>query len=463
MAIQQEQVRQWALENGVGIIHEFADRGKSGLTAEGREAFTDMMENWVKRRSDFSLVLCLDVSRWGRFQDIDLSATYSTDCNRHGKQVVYTTLGRPKENDQLYQVQVHFERYRAAQYSKELSDKVLRGCIKIAQQGFWPGGKPPYGLQRMLLDERRAPLQPLSAGQRKSIQNQRVTLTLGDDEQVATVRRIYHEFVDEQRNMSQIAADLNRQGVLSPGQRTWNAAKVRRILLNELYAGTLVYNKTTQKLKSPTHRNPESNWIKTEHAFPALVERSLFDQAHTILSTTAARFNSEFMIEQLRRLFNAHGALLPSLIRKDGVAPSPATYSKRFTSLDAAYQQMFEMSLSSVRNEVETLLRGAVRSVENYDDFLVVNGKFTVLIQPSVPVPHGYSQYWYFRPDNRGAVDITLGVPVSSHDGPQILGYFALPRLLVRSREIRLFGSSEAHLDMYGHADLEMILQLARS
>ena len=116
-----------------------------------------------------------------------------------------------------------------------------------------------------------------------------------------------------------------------------------------------------------------------------------------------------------------------------------------------------------MRTEVESSLRNAVGDVENYDDFLVVNRKFTVLIQPSVPVPHGYNQYWYFRPDARGVVDITLGVPVSGPTGPQILGYLALPRLLVRNRGIRLFGSSASRLDMYGHQGLDMIFQLARS
>lgn len=91
VAIQQELVQKWARDNGVDIIHEFADRGKSGLTAEGRDGFNDMMENWVRQRRDFEFVLCLDVSRWGRFQDIDLSATYSAECKKHGKQVIYTT------------------------------------------------------------------------------------------------------------------------------------------------------------------------------------------------------------------------------------------------------------------------------------------------------------------------------------------------------------------------------------
>ena len=84
--IQRDQVREWAKKNGVEIIHEFVDAGKSGLDAEGRPAFTEMMEQWVEKRTDFEYILCLDVSRWGRFQDIDLSAQYSAVCRKHKKQ-----------------------------------------------------------------------------------------------------------------------------------------------------------------------------------------------------------------------------------------------------------------------------------------------------------------------------------------------------------------------------------------
>ena len=42
--IQQDQVREWAEKHGFEIIQEYADAGKSGLNAEGRPAFTEMME-----------------------------------------------------------------------------------------------------------------------------------------------------------------------------------------------------------------------------------------------------------------------------------------------------------------------------------------------------------------------------------------------------------------------------------
>ncbi|MBA4019764.1 MAG: hypothetical protein C0483_21575 [Pirellula sp.] len=462
VAIQQEQVRQWAEENGVVIIQEFADRGKSGLTAEGRDAFNEMMEEWVRKRMDFQFILCLDVSRWGRFQDIDLSATYSAECKRFGKLVIYTTLGKPKENDQLYQVQVHFERYRAAQYSKELSDKVLRGCIKIAQQGFWAGGKPPYAFQRLLLDETRQPLHPLLAGQRKSIQNQRVTLCPGDEHQVTVVKRIFYEFVKERRLPQQIAASLNTDGVLSPGGKAWDTGKVNRVLANQLYSGTLVYNKTTQKLKTPTCRNPESKWVTKTDAFDSIVDSDVFEQAKQLLAESCRLPTTPEMLDCLRRLLEQFGEVRQGLLGKVTRSPSSGAYKKQFGSLDAAYQAVFDEDLARVRDDVESQLRLQIPDVQKYDNFLVVNRKFSVLVQPSVPVAHGYNQYWYFRPDLRTSVDITLGVAVTGHEGPQIIGYFPLPRLLVRNRSIRLYGSSDARLEMYGYTGLDVIFQLAR-
>lgn len=463
VVIQQELVQKWAGENGVDIIHEFADRGKSGLTAEGRDAFNDMMENWVNKRNDFEFVLCLDVSRWGRFQDIDLSATYSAECKKHGKQVIYTTLGMPRPDDPLYPVYVQFERFRAAQFSKELSAKVSYGCIKVAQQGYWVGGSPPYGYSRLLLDELRKPLHVLEPHQKKGIQNQRVTLTPGPEDQVATIRRIFHEFVDLGRDTQQIASGLNQDGVHTAKGRLWEAGKIRGILTNIMYAGTLVYNKTTKKLKTRSRKNPVDIWVRTAGAFDGLVESQTFERAQEIIKESSQRYSRVALLDHLTRLYREHGFIRASILRADASAPSASTYTAQFSSLDAAYQQLFRTTVDEVRGEVETRLRKEVEAIEAYEDFLVINRKFTVLVQPSVPVPHGYSQYWYFRPDSRVAVDITLGVPVSGSKGPTILGYLALPRLLVQDRAIRLFGSQQARLDMYGHTGLDVIVELARS
>src|SRR4030042_1481092 len=90
--IQQDNVRAFAQKHDLDISQGSADRGRGGLTAEGRPAFNEMMD-WVRTRNDFDLVLVLDVSRWGRFQDTDLSAHYESVCTQHGKQAISTHIG----------------------------------------------------------------------------------------------------------------------------------------------------------------------------------------------------------------------------------------------------------------------------------------------------------------------------------------------------------------------------------
>ena len=248
--IQQNQVRKWAEEYCVDIIHEFADAGRSGLNAEGRPAFTEMMEEWVTKRGDFQYVLCLDVSRWGRFQDIDLSAQYSAECRKHGKQVIYTTIGMPREDDPLYPVYVQFERFRAAEYSRELSDKVWRGCKKISELGYSAGGSPPFGLRRMLLDEKREPVGVLEPGKRKAIQNQRVTLIVDDGLAAKTIRRIFHEFVELGHSEYLIAERLNADRIRAARGGCWTGQMVLLRLKNEKYVGTMVYNRHTRSTRS---------------------------------------------------------------------------------------------------------------------------------------------------------------------------------------------------------------------
>ena len=458
--IQQDQIRPWTQSRSGEIIHEFMDPGKSGLTAEGRPGFQDMMENWVKKRNDFKYILCLDVSRWGRFQDIDLSAQYSAECRKYGKEVIYTKIGMPREDDPFYSVYIQFERFRAAEYSRELSDKVFRGCVKIAQQGYWAGGKPRYGFRRLLLNEARQPVQILQPGERKGIQNQRVTLALGDEREVAVIRRIFHEFTDGGRHEQAIADGLNRDGIPSPGGSTWDGTKVRDILIDERYTGTMVYNRTSQKLKTPSRANPKEEWIRTPESFERIIEPAVFARAQQIFAERARVHTPAYMLEKLETFYQAHGILRSSLVRVAPDMPSPSTYVKHFGSMDSAFQRLFNQVRTEAGSRVTEHIEALVKQVVVYEDFLVIDQKLTVLIQPSVPMPYGLANYWFFRPDRREVIDITLGVPLSEDKQPRILGYLALPRLLVQDHWIRLFSTSQSRLEMYAHNGLAIIEQL---
>ena len=455
--IQREQVREWAEKNGVEIIKEFEDAGKSGLNAEGRPAFTEMMDQWVKQRDDFEYVLCLDVSRWGRFQDLDLAGEYCVTCKRNGKQVVYTTIGLAQNDFQP--VYIQFERYRAAEYSKDLSKKVWHGCVKVSQQGYWAGGSPPYGLHRLLLDERREPVHVLEPGQRKSIQNQRVTLVMGDPAQVAVIRRIFYEFVELRYSEFLIAERLNAEGILSAKGFHWTAGMVLHRLQNEKYRGTILYNRTSQKLKTPRRVNPPDEWIRTPEAFEGIILPEQFDRVQEILAQRRQKYQSDEMLAQLELLHKQYGLLRPSLVRLLEDAPAPATFVHRFGGMDHAFQQLYREPCDRARELVHEQIRRRVPEVLPYSDFLVLDQKLTVSVQPAVPIPNGYATYWPFRPDRRHVIDITLGVLLSDPDKFDILGYVALPRWTNGSRALRI-GSTSTRTELFGRRSLDFLQQL---
>jgi DNA invertase Pin-like site-specific DNA recombinase len=457
--IQREQVREWADKNGVEIIEEFCDAGKSGLNSEDRPAFTKMMEEWVKKRRDFQYILCLDVSRWGRFQDIDLSAQFSAECRKAGKQVIYTSIGKPRENDPLYPVYVQFERFRAAQYSRELSDKVWRGCVKIVEQGYWAGGKPPYGTKRLLLDEKREPLHTLSPGQRKGIQNQRVTLVEGDPDQIATIHRIFHEFVELGYSEYKIAEGLNRAGIPSPGGKRWAAASVLARIRNETYLGTLVYNKTSQKLKTPKVHNPTDKWVRTPEAFEGVVGNDLFERAQKILEARRLKYDPERMLSQMEDLYAKFGILRPSLSRLNPEMPPASAYARHFGSWDQAFQHLHADQRQRTRQMVHEKICQHIPNVLPYSDFYVLDQKLTVSIQPAIPIPDGYAEYWPIRPDDRHVIDMTLGVLLSDPKHLEILGYIALPRGLSGKTTWRITSSS-TRTELFGRTDLAFLQQL---
>ena len=77
---------------------------------------------------------------------------------------------------------------------------------------------------------------------------------------------------------------------------------------------------------------------------------------------------------------------------------------------------------------VHEQIRSHISDVLPYSDFLVLDRRLAISVQPAVPVPSGYAAYWPIQPDVRQVIDITLGVLLSDPHDFEILGYVALPR-----------------------------------
>src|SRR5258705_2145773 len=146
---------------------------------------------------DFEAILVYDVSRWGRFQDADEGAYYEHLCSRAGIPVHYCEEQFDNDGSIGSTLLKNVKRVMAGEYSRELSVKVFAGQCRLVELGFRQGGPAGYGLRRLLIDEKHAPQGELQRGDRKSLQTDRVVLTLGPQEEIDQVLRTYSMFVDD--------------------------------------------------------------------------------------------------------------------------------------------------------------------------------------------------------------------------------------------------------------------------
>src|SRR5215470_13587531 len=82
-------IAEYAQQRNLTIVRTYADEGRSGLTIRRRPGLRELIEVVQSGHADFGHILVYDVSRWGRFQDVDESAHYEFLCKQGGVKVAY--------------------------------------------------------------------------------------------------------------------------------------------------------------------------------------------------------------------------------------------------------------------------------------------------------------------------------------------------------------------------------------
>ena len=179
-----------------------------------------------------------------------------------------------------------FERALYEQFSRfrempccTLGWRIQKGLAWAAEQGFWTGGSPPYGLRRLLLDEQGKPSRLLVPGQRKATRKQRVTLVFGEAVEVAAVRRIFWEFVELGYSTAHIADGLNAKRIASPRGDCWTARQVLACLRNQSYATPIIY-----RSKKKSSRAKADQWVRTTKGGEGVVSVEQFQRAQEMLA-----------------------------------------------------------------------------------------------------------------------------------------------------------------------------------
>ncbi len=262
----------YAKANGYRIIRWYEDDGISGDDTEKRVGFLRMIDDATS--GEFKFILCWDQDRFGRFDSLE-AGYYITPIRNAGVQLVTVNEGPIDWNNFADRLTYSIKQEGKHQFLRDLSRNVLRGQSEAAKQGSWIGS-PPYGY---LLEG--------------NCKNKRLVV---DEPRMAIVRRLFKEYVDDGRSLSEIAKRLTDEGEPTPkGKRQWRGDTVRFLLANPAYIGTFRYNTAgSSKYHSFRRgaiaqggyrgRKPVEDWVVIPNHHPAEIDKDAFDRAQAMIA-----------------------------------------------------------------------------------------------------------------------------------------------------------------------------------
>lgn len=245
----------------------YVDDGYSGTSFE-RPGFRRMIRDIEDKK--VNCVIVKDLSRFGR--DYIETGRYLEKYFPE-KSVRFISLtddidSREKSYDLLLPLKNIFNE----QYARDISVKI-HAAVKAKQEaGEFVGAFACYGYRKCPGAGNRLAPDPYAAG---------------------IVRRIFLLYAGGM-SKSEIAKTLNRESVPSPSAykrlksenycnpgeipgRGWTYSAVHQILRNEMYTGTMVQGKKTQKMRGRQRTVPRSDWIRVENTHEPLVDRGLWE------------------------------------------------------------------------------------------------------------------------------------------------------------------------------------------
>lgn len=231
----------YAQANHIEVVRVYEDAAKSGLQISNREGMKRLLREVMDEPRPFDLVLVYDVSRWGRFQDIDAAAYYEYTCRLHGAKVIYVQEVFGSDDEPMTALLKTLKRAMAAEYARELGAKTRAGQDRAVHLGYQMGPLPCIGLTRMAVD-RVGNRRPLARGQSKASQGERIAWGPGPPAEVALTRKIFSMYADTNATIRGVARQLLRAaGTTAQDGRLFTESMVDRLLRCEALAGNFVW------------------------------------------------------------------------------------------------------------------------------------------------------------------------------------------------------------------------------
>ena len=281
--------------NGMTVVLTFEDRAVSASSAKNRPGFIALMRAAAARL--FDVVVAEDMDRIFRDQ---------ADYHAARKELDFFGITIHTATGKVTKIDGALRALMGEMYLENLALHVRRGLEGVIRDGRHAGGRA-YGYS----------IVPGSPGE-----------LVIDDAQAGIVQRIFARFVAGVTPRA-IAAELNADRIAAPRGTRWNASTINGnnarghgMLLNELYAGRIVWNKV-RMVKDPTtgkrisRINAKEQHRITEAPQLRIIDDVTWNAAHELSNPIAITEYIKAYNDERRRLAREAGDQMSKLTRRN--------------------------------------------------------------------------------------------------------------------------------------------------
>ena len=278
---QRDRLIKFAEFQGMEVVREYCDAGKSGKNISGRPEFSQMLQDVAEDRDGVDFVLVFKLSRFGRnAADVLNSLQYIQDF---GVNLICVEDGIDSSKDSgkltitVLSAVAEIER-------ENILVQMMEGRKQKAREGKWNGGQAPFGYD---LDSKNG------------------ILTVNQQE-AEIVRIIFRKFANEGMGAERICDYLNQHGYSKKKIRKnelnyFARSFIMKILDNPVYVGKIAYGRSaTEKVKGSRdqyRRVKADEYLVVDGMHEAIIDKELWEAVRIRRKETGVKWNKTHSLD----------------------------------------------------------------------------------------------------------------------------------------------------------------------
>ncbi|XZK75513.1 recombinase family protein [Clostridium perfringens] len=274
---QEEIYNNWIQKNNYILYKSYIDDGISGTKAYKRVEWLKMLEDGKNKKYD--ILLCKSYSRFGRNMIETLGAI--KELRENGIRIIFIEDSLDSEADST--------KFGLFSWISEQESQNTSKRIKTVFEHFKEVGKiynciAPYGYDY----------------------DSNIKNFIINEEEARIVRRVFKLYL-QGNGTNKIASILVSEGIPSKKGGTWRGNTIKNMILNEVYLGTLVQNKSQSidvTIKK-VNKISKEEWIKHYNNHKAIIDEETFLRANNIFKSNSEKaYKARFSIKGIERASN---------------------------------------------------------------------------------------------------------------------------------------------------------------